>query len=232
MTKLLPLAVLLGMCVASGCSVDGRVEDEIEAALPAVLGPADDYRATVEGVRLGAGTADRVQIEGRRVARENAPVIERLSIDLRGVRYDRGTKRLTGAQSAQATLRLLPADLAPYLDRQRGLERSQITLRPPDGVTLRARGEFDGVRLPVTAEIRGQLAAREGMVFLDVERVSAAGIGLGGSLARRLEEHINPVLDLTDEDLELRVTAVRVQADTLVLDATGDLTGLRLTRRR
>lgn len=232
MTRLPLLAILLVACLASGCSIDGRVEDEIEAALPAALGPADDYRVTVEGVRLGDGTAERVQIEGRRVARENAPVVERLSVDLRGVRYDRGTKRLTGAESARATLRLLPADLAPYLDQQRGLERSQIALRPPDGVTLRAQGEFEGFRLPVTAEIQGRLVARDGRVHLDVERVGAAGFGLGGGLARSLSERINPVLDLTDEALALRVTAVRVQADTLVLDATGDLTGLRLPRRR
>lgn len=232
MTRALRFPLVVLVLLATGCSVDGRVEDEIEAALPAVLGPADDYRVTVDNVRLGAGTADRIQIEGRRVARENAPVIERLSVDLRGVRYDRGTKRLTGAESARATLRLVPADLAAYLDRQRGMSRARLTLRPPDGVTLRTQGEFEGFRLPVDAEVRGRLVARDGTVSLDVERVSAAGFGLGGALARRLDERINPVLDLTDEDLALRVTAVRIQPDTLVLDATGDLAGLRLPRRQ
>ncbi len=228
MTRLLFLALAIA---ASGCSVDGRVEQEIEAALPAALGPADDYTVTVDGVSLGSGTADRVQIEGRRVARQDAPVIERLSIDLRGVRYDRGSKRLTGAESAQATIRVLPADLAPYLDRQRGLERTEVTLQPPSGLTLRTQGEIGDVRLPVAAEVRGQLAARDGTVHLDVERVGAAGISLGGGLARQLSERINPVLDLSDERLALRVTGVRVTRDTLVLDASGDLTGLSLPRR-
>ncbi len=227
MTRLLVLLAVL----ATGCSVDGRVEDEIEAALPAVLGSADDYHVRVEGVRLGSGTAERIQIEGRRVAREDAPVVERLSIDLQGVRYDRGTKRLTGAESAQATLRLLPSDLARYLDRQRGLERSEVTLRSPDGIRLRAQGEIEGIRLPLAASIEGRLVAREGTVHLEVERVSAAGIGLGGRLVQELDERINPVVDLTDEDLALRVTDVRVAADTLTLDATGDLTGLRLRRK-
>ena len=228
MTRLLFLTLAV---VASGCSVDGRVESEIEAALPAALGPADDYSVAVDGVSLGAGTADRVQIEGRRVAREDAPVIERLSVDLRGVRYDRKSKRLEGAESARATIRVLPADLARYLDQRRGLERTEVALEPPSSLTLRAQGEIGDVRLPVAAEVRGRLAAREGTVHLDVERVGAAGIGLGGGLARRLSAEINPVLDLTDERLALRVTAVRVTRDTLVLDATGDLAGLRLPRR-
>ena len=229
-----PLSVLAAVALAaaaSGCSVDGRVESEIEAALPAAIGPADGYDVEVDGVSLSAGTAERVRIEGRRVARDDAPVIERLSVDLRGVRYDRASKRLEGAESARATVRVLPRDLAPYLDQRRGLERTEVTLTPPAGLTLRTQGEIGDVRLPVAAEVRGRLAARGGTVHLDVERVGAAGISLGGGLARRLSDRVNPVLDLTDERLALRVTAVRVTRDTLVLDATGDLTGLRLPSR-
>lgn len=231
MTRSVLLLAALALATA-GCSVDGRVESEIEAALPAALGPADSYDATVQGVRLSAGTAERIQIVGRRVAREDAPIVDRLDIDLRGVRYDRSSKRLTGAESAQATLRLLPADLGAYLDRQRGVGAAALALQAPDRATIRVRGEVEGFQIPVAAQIEGRLAARDGTVRLDVDRVSAAGIGLGGSLARRLDERLNPVVDLTDEDLALRVTAVRVEGDTLVLEATGDPSGLRIQRGR
>ena len=67
---------------------------------------------------------------------------------------------------------------------------------------------------------------------LEVESVRAAGIGLGGTLARAVSQQINPVVDLTDEDLPLRVTSVRVAEGALVMEATGDPTGMELRRAR
>ena len=227
-----PIFLVLLAVVAGGCSVSGRVESEIEGALPAALGPADSYDATVGGVDLGAGTADRISIVGERVAREDAPVVDRLTVELRGVRYDRKTKRIDGAQSARATARVLPLDLADYLARQRGVGDARITLAAPDRATVRVQGEVQGVRLPVAAEVTGRLEAQGGTVRLVVDDVRAAGIGLGGGIARRLEERINPVIDLTDEALALRVTGVRVEGGELVLEAEGDVAGLRLRRQR
>ena len=227
-TRLLPLALLA--LVASGCSVSGRVESEIEAALPAALGPADRYDATVEGVRLGSGTAERITIVGERVARQDAPVVDRLDVELRGVRYDRRTKQITGAESAQATARVLAGDLGDYLARQRGVGDARVTLQAPDRAVVRVEGEVRGVRLPVAAEVRGRLTADEGTVRLEVESVRAGRLGLGAAVARELDEQINPVVDLTDESLALRVTDVEVVGDVLVLTTTGDVTGLRLRR--
>ena len=230
MARLTAVVALLAALAASGCSVSGRVESEIEGALPAALGPADAYDATVDGVDLGAGTADRISIVGDRVAREDAPVVDRLTVELRGVRYDRKTKRILGARSARATARVLPLDLADYLARQRGVGDARVTLAAPDRATVRVEGEVEGLRLPVAAEVTGRLEAAGGTVRLAVDDVRAAGIGLGGALARRLEERINPVVDLTDEALALRVTGVRVEGGELVLDAEGDVAGLRLRR--
>ncbi len=224
------LAVLAA--VASGCDLSGRVEGEIEAALPAALGPADAYDATVEGLRLRAGEASRVAVVGQRVAREDAPVVDRLDVVLWGVAFDRATKRLTRVDSARAVARLLPADLAAYLVRQRGVARADVALAPPDRATVRVEGEIEGIRIPVGAEVTGRLRAEGGQVRLDVDAVRAAGFSLGGALARRLDEQINPVVDLTDEDLALDVTGVRVESGALVLEARGDPTGLRLRRSR
>ena len=228
MNTLLPL-VLLAALVASGCSVSGRVESEIEAALPSALGPADRYQAAVEGVRLGDGTAERIDIVGERVARQDAPVIDRLDVELRGVRYDRKTKRILGAESARATARVLAEDLSDYLVRQRGVGDARVALQAPDRAVVRVRGEVRGLRLPA-AEVRGRLTAEAGTVRLDVEDVRAGGLGLGGAVARQLSDRINPVVDLTDESLALRVTGVRVEGDELVLETTGDVAGLRLRR--
>jgi hypothetical protein len=227
----LALAALAAVLL-TGCDLSGRVEAEIEAALPEALGPAASYEATVDGLRLGDGTAEVVRVVGTRVARQDAPVVDRLDIDLRGVAYDRRSRRLTRVESARGTARLLPADLAAYLGAQRGVAEATLSLAEPDRATIRVRGTLRGVRIPVGTEVRGRLAARDGRVFLAVESVRAAGIGLGGAVARAVSEQINPVVDLTDEALPLRVEAVRVAGGALVLEATGDPTGLRLQRER
>lgn len=233
MRILSPLALAtLAAVLLTGCDLSGRVEAEIEAALPEALGPADSYDAQVEGLRVSDGTAEVVSVVGRRVAREDAPVVDRLDIDLRGVSYDRRTRQLTRVESARGTARLLPADLAAYLGTQRGISDAQVTFAAPDRATVRVRGEIEGLRLPLGAEIQGRLGARDGRVHLTVESVRAAGIGLGGTLARAVERQINPVADLTDEDLPLRVEAVRVDGGALVLEATGDPTGMRLGSTR
>ncbi len=228
-TSLRLLLVPLALAVA-GCNLSGRVEAEIVEALPSVLGPADRYDAAVDGLSVRAGTAETVRVVGERVARADAPVIDRLDVTLRGVAFDRSSRRLTRVDDARATARLLPADLAAALATQRGIAEADLSLASPDRVTVRVRGEIGGARLPVGAEVRGRVVARDGRVHLDVDDVRAAGIGLGSALARRVSDEINPVVDLTDEDLALRVTGVRVAEGALVLEATGDLTGVRLRK--
>ncbi len=226
------LSIVFAALVLGGCDLSGRVEAEIEAALPAALGPAARYDAEVEGLSLGDASAETVRVVGERVARADAPVIDRLDVELRGVTFDRSERRLTRVDAARATARLLPADLAAYLGTQRGIADADLALAAPDRATVRVRGEFEGLRVPLGAEVRGRLAATDGRVRLGVESVRAAGIGLGGAIARRVEQEINPVVDLTDEKLALRVTGVRVESGALVVEATGDLTGLRLRRSR
>ena len=228
LSRLLPLAAMA--VLLAGCDVSGRVESEIEAALPEAIGPADRYEAQVEGLSLGDGTAETITLLGERVAREDAPVVDRLEATLRGVAFDRSTKRLTRVDDARATARLLPADLALFLETQRGVADAEVTVSAPDRASVRFEGEVEGVRIPVGAEVRGRLRAEGGRVRLDVESVRAAGFGLGGAVAREVGERINPVVDLTDEELALEVTDVRVEDGAVVLEATGDLTGLRVGR--
>ena len=224
--RLVPLALLL--TALAGCDVSGRVEAEIEAALPRTLGPAARYDAEVGGLRLSDGTAETVTVLGERVAREAAPVVDRLDVRLDGVAFDRASKRLTRVDAARATARVLAADLAAYLEAQRGVADATVTVAAPDRASVRLEGQLRGLRVPVGAEVRGRLRADEGRVRLDVESVRAAGIGLGGAVAREVSARINPVVDLTDEELALEVTAVRVENGAVVLEATGDLTGLRV----
>lgn len=223
------LALLFAL-VASGCDLSGRVEAEIARGLPRAIGPADAYEVTVEGLRASAGEAERVAIVGTRVRRTGAPVLDRLDLELTGVRYDRGERVLEEVESARATVRVRPTDLAAFLGARRGVRTASVALAPPDRLTLRLRPEAGGLVLPggVAAEVEGRLGAEAGAVRFEVESVRAGGVGLGRLGARAVRDLVNPVLDLTAERPALEVVGVRAEADALVLEARADLDGVAL----
>jgi hypothetical protein len=225
-----PRALLLGLALSAGCNpVEGFVERGIEEKLPAIIGPADRYTVDVTGLRTSTGEAERVAVHGERVRLEDAPVLDRLDLDLRGVRFDRATNRLDRVERAQATARVLPADLTVFLDAHRNVRGATLTLLPPGGATLRFRPEAGGFAVPegVAVELSGRLAAEAGRVRFEVTEVRAAGLNLGRTVARRLSEEINPLVDLTGTEIGLRVTGIRVEPDAVVVEATGDPSRLR-----
>lgn len=228
--RLRPLLLALTLAaVASGCDLSGRVEAGIEDALPEAIGPAERYDVTVSGLRASAGEAERVTVVGLRVEPEGAPVLDRLDLVLTGVRYDRKGKRLERVESAQGTVRVLPADLAAFLNERDGVREASVTLREPDRARLRVRPEIGSITLPrgVAVELEGRLRADSSTVRLDVTDLRAAGLSLGRTLAGELSERINPVVDLSETEPPLRVTDVRVENGALILEAEGDLTGFR-----
>ncbi len=221
--------LLLLALAASGCDLSGQAEASIEAALPDAIGPAERYDATVIGLRARAGEADRVEVVGLRVEPEGAPVLDRLDLTLTGVRYDRGAKRLERVESARGVVRVLPADLAAFLNQRDGVREATVTLGPPDRATVRVRPQVGDLALPrgVAVELEGQLRTDSHAVRLDVTTLRAAGLSLGRTLADELEARINPVVDLAETEPPLRVTGVRVEGGAVIVEAEGDLTGFR-----
>lgn len=224
------LMLLLIGALWLGCSVSGQVERGIERELPAAIGPADRYDVEIEGLRARAGEARRVTVRGERVQPENAPVLDRLDLDLRGVHYDRREERIERVERATATARITPADLAAFLNTQRNVSGASVALQEPNQATIRVRPELGGFTLPagLTVEITGTLVAEAGRVRFDVSELRAAGANLGEAVARRLSAAINPVVDLSGMPARLQVTGVRVEEGAVRLDAEGDPTGLRL----
>lgn len=224
-------AALLSLLALAGCNpVDGLVERGLEARLPEVIGPADHYAVDVVGLDLGSGEAERVTVVGERVRPADAPVLDRLDLVLSGVRYDQEAERLDRVDDARGTVRVRAADLTAFLDAHRHVRGASLTLRPPDGATLRFRPEAGGYALPegVAVELAGRLVAEGGHVRFDVEAVRAAGLNLGRTVAARLDREINPVVDLTGGRMRLSVTGLAVETDAVVLTAMGDLAGVTL----
>lgn len=221
------LWLLAAVGLLSACrATDDRVESRLMEELPRVLGPADRYEVDVRGVEGDASYAESVQVVGYRVRPRQGPVIDRLSIDLRDVHYDRENKRLERAESARATAWVTTGDLADFVEAQDGIADATVTMSAPDSVFLRVRPELGGLGvLPGAAlEISGTMKGRGPFLEYDVADVEAVGLNLGEWGARRITRMVNPLVDLSDLPLRLEVGAVRVEGRTLRVDAAGDAT--------
>jgi hypothetical protein len=226
-----PLWLLLSSLLFTGCVPStGQIERGLEAELPKLLGPADRYDVEIEGLRARSGEASRVTAVGERVRLREAPVVDRLDVELLGVKYDRGEDRLERVERASATARITPLDLADFLEAHRNVREAAVTFAAPNRATIRLRPEVGGIALPrgVTVEVTGRLEPAGRRLHVEVTDVSAAGVSLGRAAASGLADLVNPLVDLSDSPADLRVTDVRVEDGVLRLDATGNPTGLRL----
>lgn len=223
-----PLAVfvagLLNGLAGAGCSpVSNYVERTLERELHEVVGPADSYEVAIFGLRARAGEAERVEVVGLRVRPEGAPTLDRLEMELRGVRYDRSGRKLERIDEANALARLTRTDLAAYLESHRNLRDVSVTLEAPGRATIRARPEIGGLQLPrnVVVEVGGRIGVEEGTAVFQVTELHAAGVNLGATASRRLSDAINPLLDLGELPADLHVSSVGVQDTILVIQAVG-----------
>ena len=230
-TKNFPGApVVLLLATLAGCSPStGMVERGIENELPRVFGPADQYDVHIQGLKAGQGYADRVTATGWRVQPEGAPVIDRLDVELHGVTYDRDRKRLSHLDSARAVAWIQARDLSAFLERQDGIRSAEVTLEEPDSAVVRLRPDLGGLPLPrgAAAEVHGRIEGRGPRLRFDVSRVDAAGFGIGGSVADRVSDLINPLVDLSDLPVALNVTDVRVEGSRVRIEATADASSVR-----
>ncbi|MEM8810416.1 MAG: DUF2993 domain-containing protein [Cyanobacteria bacterium P01_G01_bin.38] len=224
----LPLVLMAAFVV--GCLPVGPIERRIESQLPKYLGPADAYDVEIEGLRVRNNEADRILAVGSGVRPEGAPVLERLELDLRGVAYNRNQGRLESVDSAQAAVQITEEALATFLESHRNVQEASIDLQTPNAATVRIRPTFSGFAAPpgVTVDATGQLVGQGTQVSFSVSEVKAAGIDLGDGAAQRVSEEINPLVDLADLPVILTVKDVRVEADMIRLEVTGDPTSFQL----
>ena len=209
---------------AAACStyLDARAEAALREALLRVVGPAESYDVRVSGASLDGSRFERVRFVGRRVARADAPVLDRLELDLQGVVVDRAAKALTAVAATRVELQLKGADLAVFL--RRWLAEPQVTLAPPDRVAVVGTPRIGGIALGGAggAELQGRLVGTGAQLFLTIDRIRL-GRGEAPPLARVvIERAINPIFDVAEAPLPARLDAVEVGADdTIRIAASG-----------
>jgi hypothetical protein len=215
-----------------GCTPAGIAEQSIARELTQVIGPAARYDVDIQGLKAFAGEADRILIVGQRVQRPGAPVLDQLTIELRGVKYNRGESRLEQLAGVDATARITAADIATFLEGRQEILTATVVLRPPDQATLRVRPDLGlaGLELSVglSVEATGALRANTDRIYFVVSDVRAAGFNLGDRAAQALSQVINPLVNLSDLPLEVEVTSLQVENEAVQVKLTGDPASLQL----
>jgi len=208
-----------------GCAPSaGQLEARLRRELPRALGPADGYDVTIAGLRARAGQAEFVSVTGRKVRLRGAPVLDRLEVELHAVSYNRSEGRVDHVDTALAVARIRPEDLADWLETHRNVKSAQIELAGPDEARIRLRPELPGFGSELDVEVNGRMVAADGRVRFDVSELFVDGRELGSFAERLLTALVNPLVDLTETSVRLRVTGVRVEDGMVRLDATGDPT--------
>jgi hypothetical protein len=203
------------LVATTACSpyLDARAEAALRDALLRVVGPAESYDVRVSGASLDGSRFDRVRFVGRRIARADAPVLDRLELDLQGVVVDRAAKSLTAVAATRVELQLKGADLAVFLSRWLG--EPQVTLSPPDRIAVVGTPRIGGIALGGAggAELQGRLVGAGTQLFLAIDRIRL-GRGEAPPLARVVVERaINPIFDVAEAPLPARLDAVEIGTD-------------------
>ena len=118
---------------------DRRAEALLLDALPKLVGPADNYTATVQGASSDGTRIEQVQATGVRVRRPHLPVFERVELSLTGVVVDATAKRVTAVGDARLSLRLKVDDVAAYLGASEWIDRPAVRLSAPDKIFISGR---------------------------------------------------------------------------------------------
>jgi hypothetical protein len=223
--------LLLLLLLLLGCSRTNpfrAVERGIQAELPRLIGPADQYEVTVSrsSGNLVAGRIPWIDILGRNVRAIEGLSLGELRVRLEGVRFDRAKRELTEVTQSRFEARLGAASLTRYL-QQRSPSLRDVQVRFTQGrVQVRATPALLGIGVPV--QVTGRPVLRGGTALhFDADRVAVLRIGLPEFVAQRLEASVNPLVDLAAMPFPLQLSTVTIQGDRAIFTGTATIRGVR-----
>ena len=220
--RLLLLITLLLLLSCVGYT-DRRAEALLLDALPKLVGPADNYTATVQGASSDGTRIEQVQATGVRVRRPNLPVFERIELRLSGVVVDTAAKRITSLGEARLSLRLKVDDVAAYLGSSEWIDRPAVRVSAPDKIFISGRLKIAGITLGASsaADLEGRLQARDTQLRLSVDALSWRGQAAPALVRALVEQAINPILDVSQYAVPTRIDSAVVEGDAIIITASG-----------
>ena len=217
---LLVTALLIAACASY---TDQRAQTALLQALPKLVGPADSYTATVQGVSSDGTRIEQVQATGVRVRRPNMPVFERIELRLSGVVVDTATKRMTSVGDARLSLRLNAAEVAAYLGSSDWIDQPAVRFSAPDKIFISGRLKIAGIALvsTATADLEGRLQARDTQLRLGVDALAWRGQTAPALVRGLVEQAINPILNVAQYPLPARIDSAVVEGNVIIITASG-----------
>ena len=217
---LLVTALLIASCASY---TDQRAQTALLQALPKLVGPADSYTASVQGVSGDGTRIERVQATGVRVRRPNMPVFERIELRLSGVVVDTATKRMTSVGDARLSLRLNAAEVAAYLGSSDWIDQPAVRFSAPDKIFISGRLKIAGIALvsTATADLEGRLQARDTQLRLGVDALAWRGQTAPALVRGLVEQAINPILNVAQYPLPARIDSAVVDGNVIIITASG-----------
>jgi hypothetical protein len=226
--------LLLALLALPGCSRASpfrSLEGSIRARLPRLIGPADRYEVVVSRSTAGlmAGRIPWIEIRGQNVRAIPGLNLDDLSVRLQGVRFNRADHTVREIEQSQFEAGIAAGSIERSIrSRSSRLRDARVSILNGE-VRVHAAPALLGLRVPIAVEGRPVLHGTTAIDF-EASRVSVLRLGLPEFVMRRLEGHINPLVDLSTLSLPVHLTAVRIDGDRVVVDGTTTLTPTQLQR--
>ena len=236
LARVVMLCLLTAAVAGSGCrTVRERAEDSLRQALPQLVGPAAEYRVSIDGSSrdLRHGRADRVRVIGRQVRARGLPALAELQLDVHDLIIDleRGVVVSAGAASLVASLD--DAELSRLLnDRVRAWRRKRVRSRLG---FVRVEGWIEAGSLVLRGSSDYALSVRDGVeIWATPTRVAFQGAqaGVPARVRTRAAAVLNPVYTLAEDPLRIRLRRAEPLEGRVRLVGTFDPTGLQLATDR
>jgi hypothetical protein len=222
------IGTLLLACAGCGRPF-GRVERRIEARLPEVVGPADEYEVQIS--RSVASTLNGkvrwLEVHGRNVEPAPGMRLERVELRLEGLRLDQNFRQIRAIRRAEVEFDVSEESLNASLD-QRSPDLREVDVDfVPRHIRIRVPGPLVDAEGPVEFEGEPVLTTPT-TIDWKFSRLVVADYSVRSDVLRKLTEAFNPVVDLSRLKFPVQLTRVQVGERLLTVGGAASLTAEQL----
>lgn len=224
----------LTLLLCAGCSRVSpfrSLERSIRAQLPRLIGPADRYDVSVSRSTAGliAGRIPWIDIRAQNVRALKGLNLDVLSVRLEGVRFNRADRTVREIEQSRFEARIAPGSIQRFIQsRAPALRDARVSITRGE-VRVRLTPALLGLGVPVEVDGRPVLRGATAIDF-KANHVSVLHLGLPEFIVARLEARVNPLVDLAALSFPVRLSAVRIDGDRVVVDGAALLTPTQLKR--
>lgn len=198
-------------------------ERELVDRAPELIGPADRYRAEVQG--LSRNRVEYVRLVGIGVRPDPDLVVDPLVLTLRNAQFTTNPFEVTSIGEATFSGRISEASINRYLQKQgrtTGNFRNVRVELLQDQVRVSALAAVLQVEVPITTT--GRIRIGDGLrVNYDPTNLTVGGVGVPASVLGMLATRVNPLVDLSGLRFTPLIERVTIDPGGLLVEGTAHL---------